>query len=194
MRAFISLTVAAFACDQTRLVIMHDFISDGSERNPRYGAPFPPINTPGANGGQHALSHNGDGSSNPQFQGFRRIKAFNTQLACELAAALKAIPEPSGSGETMLDNTIIYIPTEIGKGHTPTGLQFATLGGKGLGVKTGQYLKLANDIETPMKECVANQRMLVSLLNALGLPDQTFGEDPTLATGSGPIPGYGTFS
>ena len=102
MRAFISLTVAALACDQTRIVVMHDFISDGSERNPRFGAPFPPVNTPG--NGQHALSHNADNST-PQFEGFRRLKAFNTQLACELASKLKAIPEPGVDGQTMLDNT-----------------------------------------------------------------------------------------
>lgn len=191
MRAYIALTVAAMACDQTRLVVLHDFVGDGSVRNPRFGAPFPPVNAPG--NGQHALSHNGD-SSTPMYEGFRRMRAFNTLLACELAKQLKAIPEPGVAGRSMLDNTIIYIPSEQGQGHTPTGLQFATLGGKGLGVKTGQYLKLANDLNTPMGPCVPNQRMLVTLLNAMGLPDQTFGEDPTLNTGSGPISGYGTFA
>lgn len=189
MRAFIAITVAAFACDQTRLVVMHDFLSDGSTSNPRYGAPFAPVNTPGV--GQHSLSHGLDDS--PTFEGFQRMKAFNTQLACELAAALKAIPEPGVSGETMLDNTLIYMPTEIGRGHTPVGLQFATLGGKALGVKTGQYLKLSGDLDTPLKDCVPNQRMLVTLLNAMGVPDATFGEDPTLDTGSGPIAAFGTF-
>jgi hypothetical protein len=84
----------------------------------------------------------------------------------------------------MLDHTVIFIPTEIGRGHTSAGLQFLTIGGRGLGVKTGQYLRVGTARQKTMG--VPHQRLLVSLLNTMGLPDTTFGDDP----GSGPLPGF----
>ena len=175
MRAFIDLAVAAMACDQTRVVLMHAYIRHYF--GPGITLPFAPVNQP--NYSLHALSHDDPGDN---WASFIKAKAFHYRLAGELANKLKAIPE---NGKTMLDNTIIFIPTEIGAGHENTNLQFVTIGGKGLGVKTGQYLKLG---QRGIGKGVAHQRLLVSLLQAMGLPDQTYGDEP--GTGTGPLPGF----
>ena len=177
LRAMVDLAVAALACDQTRVVMMHSYARE--YHPPNFHCPWPPVNVP--DWSFHELSHNLEGSTN--FGAFKAAKGFHYQVAGELANKLKAIPELGG---TMLDHTLIFIPSEIGRGHTPAGLQFLTIGGGGLGVKTGQHLQLGGNRDigggTP------HQRMLVSLLHALGLPDTTFGEGP--GTGSGPLSGY----
>lgn len=174
MRAFSDLAVAAMACNQTNVVLMHSYLRE--YHPPNYKCPWAPANKPADD--FHGLSHDTPGDN---FESFARAKAFFFQLAGELANKLKAIPEAGG---TMLDNTIIFIPTEIGRGHIAAGLQFLTIGGKNLGVKTGQYLKFGTQRQPGMG--VPHQRLLVSLLNALGVPDVTFGDDP----GSGPLPGF----
>lgn len=174
MRAFSDLAVASLACDRTRVVLMHSYLRE--YHPPNYKCPWSPANRP--NDDFHGLSHDTPGD---QFASFVRAKAFFFQLAGELANKLKAIPEGGG---TMLDRTIIFIPTEIGRGHTSAGLQFVTIGGAGLGVKTGQYLRLGTTREKGTG--VPHQRLLVSLLNALGVADTKFGDDP----GQGPLPGF----
>jgi hypothetical protein len=174
MRAFIDLAVAALACDQTRVVLMHSYLRE--YHPPNYLCPWAPANAPTAS--FHGLSHD---ETTDNFAAFVRAKSFFFRLAGELANKLKAIPEPGG---TMLDRTLIVVPTEIGRGHTSAGLQFLTLGGRGLGVSTGQYLRLGGARQPG--QGVPHQRLLVSLMNALGLPDTTFGADP----GSGPLPGF----
>jgi hypothetical protein len=174
MRAFIDLAVASLACDRTRVVLMHSYLRE--YHPPNYKCPWSPANRP--NDDFHGLSHDTPGDS---FASFARAKAFFFQLAGELANKLKAIPEGGG---TMLDRTLIFIPTEIGRGHTSAGLQFLTIGGSGLGVKVGQYLRLGGAREKMTG--VPHQRLLVSLLNAMGVADTTFGDDP----GSGPLPGF----
>lgn len=174
MRAFIDLAVAAMACDQTRVVLMHSYLRE--YHPPAYKCPWAPANQPGHD--FHGLSHDTPGD---KFASFVRAKAFFFQLAAELAVKLKAVPE---LGRTMLDHTIIFIPTEIGRGHTSAGLQFLTIGGAGLGVRTGQYLYVGG--MRARGQGVAHNRLLVSLVNALGLPDTTFGED----SGVGPLPGF----
>lgn len=174
MRAFIDLAVSAMACDQTRVVLMHSYLRE--YHPPRYKCPWSPANSP--NDDFHGLSHDTPGD---KYESFARAKTFFFQLAAELANKLKQIPE---AGATMLDHTIIFIPTEIGRGHTSAGLQFLTIGGRGLGVKTGQYMWLGTDRQKG--KGVAHHRLLVALLNALGVPDLTFGDDK----GSGPLPGF----
>ncbi|GAC1583333.1 MAG: hypothetical protein NVS3B20_13660 [Polyangiales bacterium] len=104
------------------------------------------------------------------------------------AQLLQRATEGTGS---MLDNTIIVVFTEIGKGHTNNAINIVTVGGKNLGVKTGQYLHFggpypANPYSAPTG--APHNRLLVSLLQAVELTARTFGD--TAATGSGPLAGY----
>ena len=176
LRAFTDLAVAALACDQTRVVLMHSYLRE--YHPPNFMCPWDPVDKPDDN--YHGLSHDSAGDN---YGSFRKARAFHFQIAAELANKLKAIPENGGS---MLDNTLIYLPTEIGRGHTNSGLQVVTIGGKGLGVNVGQYMFVGSQRDIGLG--VAHQRLLVSLLNALGLTDETFGEGD--GTGSGPLSGF----
>ena len=175
MRAFIDLAVATMACDLTRVVLLHSYLRE--YHPPWFKCPWKPANAPDYD--FHSLSHD---FTKDNYASFVRAKAFHFELAGELALKLSLIPEYGGS---MLDHTIIFIPTEIGKGHQNWNLQFLTIGGGGLGVRTGRYLRSGSNGRgngTP------HQRLLVALLNAMGLPDTTFGDKP--GTGSGPLDGY----
>ena len=102
MRAFIDITVAAMACDQTRVVLISNFLSDNSYD---YSCPYAPVNAPDA--AHHALSHGGTNTNPDQSanqNGWLLERQFQHQMMAELAKKLKDIPEGTG---TMLDNTVI---------------------------------------------------------------------------------------
>ncbi len=169
--------------NQTRVVTMYTTVAYNS-----LDCGYDPVDQPDSN--HHPLSHGTDnsGTGNPSGQSvWLTERQFLHQLVAELALKLQNIPEAGG---TMLDNTIIVIPSENGvvDGHNYYDLCWTTVGGKGLGVKTGQYMNLGTVCDNG--SAVPVQRLFVSLLNALGLPDQTFNDDPSASTGSGPLPGY----
>ncbi len=166
---------AAFACDLTRIV---SFVFDTA-----HGCNFAPV---GRNDSLHTLSHD-----------FRDTFVLGRRVHFEqiayFAQKLKAIPEGTGS---MLDNTIIFVGSEISQGHQHERMPFLTIGGKNLGVRGGRYLTYPGGRPTAKqgREGAATQAQLyVSFLNALGLPDTHFGlkEDPYNGVfPTGPLPGY----
>ena len=166
--------VAAFACDLTRVSCL---LFRGREYAV-FKCGFDPVNQGGES--LHGLSHD---NTSDGYASFKRGKAFMFSLVAELATKLKNIPEAGGN---MLDNTIIFVGSEIGRGHTNAGLQFLTVGGKNLGVNRGRLMRLGAAREP--NQGVAHNRLLVSFLQAMGLPDTTFGESN--GTGAGPLPGY----
>lgn len=162
---------AAFACDITRVATMHI----GSRF--KNGAMFDPINV--AND-VHGLSHDAE-------EDFIRARRVHSEHIRDFALRLKVIPEGSGN---MLDNTIIFLGTEISAGHTNRFMPWLTIGGKNMGVRTGYYRVYPP--RTPHK------RLLISFLNAMGLPDTDYGDKrgPMEHNGAmidlppGPLPGY----
>jgi hypothetical protein len=79
----------------------------------------------------------------------------------------------------------------LSMGHQHGRMPFFTAGGKNLGVNVGRCLKLPQLHKNTTKlrgydRGYPHARLLVSLLNAMGLPDTTFG-DPDF--GNGPIDG-----
>jgi len=102
---------------------------------------------------------------------------YVAQLAY-LLAALDAIPEGNG---TMLDNTVVLRFSEITRGNTHSHMNdpFVVAGSGGGYFKTGQFISYPDAPEKP------HSSLLVSVLNAMGLEDTTFG-DPNYATGDIP--------
>ena len=88
-------------------------------------------------------------------------------------AKMKAVPEGDG---TMLDHTLILWCNElaIGNVHSRTDAPYVLAGGAGGALRTGRFLSFAGD--------VPHNNLLVSLMNIMGLPDQTFGK-PDWCTG-----------
>src|SRR5688572_21399066 len=164
-RLHMDLLVMAFACDLTRA---STFMWNGSTS----GQTFPWL---GIGTSHHDLSHEGDSNTGAQDD----LVAINTWYAGEFAyliEKLKAIPEGDG---TMLDNTIVLWGNELGKGndHTRTRIPFVMAGGKNAGLQTGRFLQYTD---------VENNRLLVSILNALGIDVDTYGD---LDDGTGPLSG-----
>lgn len=172
----LDVIVAAMACDLTRFATLcFQGVSDAAPCD------FAPFNAP--NNSYHSISHNEDNSGHVNFRNGKR--ALFGVVAEGLLKKLKSIPEGNG---TMLDNTIIVIASDIGAGHNNVGIPFMTAGGKNLGVNVGKFLKYGG--RGRWNTGHPHQRLLVSLLNAMGLPDETFGEMPEIGTGSGPLADY----
>lgn len=164
-RLQLDLLVMAFACDLTR---SSSFMWNGSTS----GQTFPWL---GINTSHHDLSHEGDSNTAAK----NNLVEINTWYAGEVAYLLDklaAIPEGDG---TMLDNTIVLWGNELGKGnnHTHKQVPFVLAGGKNAGIVGGRFLKVTD---------VANNRLLVSVLDALGVAVDTYGD---LDDGTGGLPG-----
>jgi hypothetical protein len=164
-RLQIDLMVMAMACDLTRSATL---MWNGSTS----GQTFPWL---GIETGHHDISHEGDSN----LQAIDELTAISVWYAGEFAYLLdklKAIPEGDG---TMLDHTIVLWGNELGRGnsHTRTTIPMVMAGGSAAGFMTGRFLQFGG---------VANNRLLVSILNALGVEVDTWG---TAESGSGGLTG-----
>jgi hypothetical protein len=159
-----AVAAAALACDLTRVVVIQNRGCYSS-----LSAPWAPINQGGDN--WHDMSHLSQG-----YQAFVDWKQYLYQELANFAMLLKNTPEPGGNGESILDNTIILTNSDIAEGHTHVNATTMTLGGKNLGVNTGQFIAFGNNHQP-----YAN--LLVSILNAVGINDTSFA-----STSTGPLP------
>jgi hypothetical protein len=106
-------------------------------------------------------------------QAFIQFDRFWAGHVAYLAKRLSMIKEGSG---TMLDNTLMVWGVESGTNHnhSPRDMQYLLIGGRNLGVKTGQYMKLAST--------QSSNKLLTSIMHAFGY---------TAATGLGTEPSVG---
>jgi hypothetical protein len=163
------IVVAALACDQTRIVSMMNWGGDDHHST----CNFDPVNTPQ---GWHSLSH-----LDPSKEKYRVAKMWLSGVLAELVDKLKAIPEAGG---TMLDNTLILMAQDHGLDHGHHTLQLCALGGKNLGVNVSSYIKCGDPGQGKGWKL---SRLLVSLLNAMGSPEEKWG---VLDTGKGGLEGF----
>jgi hypothetical protein len=166
LRAHIDLTVAALACDATRFSSIQCSSAVNALR-------FTFMNLDQYEG--HGLSHAGDGNDAMQVQWEAMLTWYSEQLAY-LLQKLALVPEGEG---TMLDNTIVLCVNEISRGNTHSldDMHFLLAGGAGGRLAGGRYLRFDGR---------PHNDLLVSVLNALGLDDQTFGDERFC---NGPLPG-----
>ncbi len=118
----------------------------------------------------HELSHERNPDSGDSFSAtaVKKVQAINVFYAGQLAylmERLKAIPEGEG---TVLDNTIILWCNELGegRGHTHENVPLIVAGGGGGALRPGRLLSYDGR---------STNDLYVALLNAMGLPDTTFG-------------------
>lgn len=126
--------------------------------------------------GHHDLSHRGDDDAAAVDRLTRINQWYATQFA-SLVSKLAAIPEGDG---TVLDNTLVLWCNELAKGntHSRENAFYVLAGGAGGALRTGRFLRYEG--HQPHND------LLVSLLQAMGLPDDRFG-DPDWC--NGPLPG-----
>jgi hypothetical protein len=156
------LLAMAFACDITRVASLQWSRSVSQTR----------FTWLGIEEGHHDLSHLGD----DDLAGVDKITRIERWYAGELASLigkLKAIPEGDGS---VFDSTLILWVNELGKGntHSRKDAPYVIAGSAAGALATGRYLRFDGD--RPHND------LLVSLLQAMGLPDTTFG-NPDWCTG-----------
>jgi hypothetical protein len=185
VRQFMDLIRVAFACDLTRVVT--------------FSAPVPLTTELGYPGDTtfHVYAHQsiqgatscGQMYSPIAAQAMTDLDAWHAGHVAYLLQQLDSVPEGSG---TLLDHTVVAWITELA---TPTHLHYDTftvLAGSCNGFfGTGRYLRYPQTLTSPMAGQPligpAHNRLLVSLLQAMGQTDTTFGMTGTTAIDGTPL-------
>lgn len=160
----LDMLATAFACDLTRLA---SFQISTSLNHIRY----PWLNSMGEG---HALSHMGPSDTAARQELVSR-QTWHSQMLANFLTRLSQIPEGSG---TVLDNTLVLWGNEVSEGntHSHQNIPFLMAGG-GWYFRTGRALDYGNH---------SHNDLLVSVLNAMGVPATTFGQADLC---SGPLSG-----
>ena len=145
------LMVLALQCDATRSI---SFMlgNGGSSCAPSF--PWLSIT-----GDHHGLAHNQDGNALP------KIDNWHVSQLAYFCQKLDAIDE---GGSTMLDNSLVFMSSEIMNGisHDQDNKGILLLGTAGGKLKTGQHIAFPK---------APQGNLFVTMLNALGVPVTTFG-------------------
>lgn len=151
-RQMIDMAVLSFACDLTRVASIQ--YTDAASR-----ASFPWLQL---NENHHFYQHDGGF----QMQPCADITHF---FFGEFAYLLKRLSETKEGDGTLLDTTAILMCSEIGDppSHDHQRIPFIIAGSGGGAFKTGRSLKFGGK---------AHHGLLVSLLNAYGIPDTSIGD------------------
>jgi hypothetical protein len=164
------LAAAALACDLTRVLSLQWTYAESNQSFPHLG--FTDFH--------HVMSHAGDSDAAAQ-EKLTKINVWYAEQFAYLLGKLASYPEEGG---TLLDNTAVLWCNEVGKGnnHAHRDLPFLLAGSCGGYFRTGRFV----DYMAGGAAGHPHNNLLVSLAQAMGLPDTTFG-DPAYSTG--PLPG-----
>jgi len=173
LKTQIDLMVSAMACNLTRVGLLQCSVHT-SELNM---AAFPntPMSVPNYYLGSHKASHYGT-THNEQDQLFH---AFHQQVRWwvdQFAYLVQALANRPEEGGTMLDNSLVFLCTEISDGntHLHDNMPFILAGGGGGTIRTGQLLQFTDTPHAGVYSAIAQ---------AMGHPT-TFGQ-----VRAGPLPG-----
>ncbi len=158
------LLVAALACGATKV---------GSIQWSHTVSPIVPTWL-GLRDGHHSLSHMDDGNA-AGVADFVTVERWFAEQFGYLLTQLAAAPDAAGG--TLLDSTLVVWCKELGDGrlHDCVSVPWVLAGG---GVfQTGRYLQAGG---------APHQKLLVSICQAMGLDNQTFGD---ASRGTGPLGG-----
>jgi len=158
------LMVMALACDITRVASLQWSRSVSQTR-------FSWLNIVE---GHHDLSHRPD--SDPG--AVASLTKINTWYAQQLAALIGRLKTtPDGAGGMLFDNTLVLWCNELAKGNTHgrVGAPYVLAGSAGGALRTGRFLRYDG-------QGLPHNNLLVSILNAMGVPDTKFGK-PDWCTG-----------
>ncbi len=128
----------------------------------------------GISEGHHALSHHDDGNVQGVADFVKAERWYSEQLVY-LLDALAAAPDPEGG--SLLDSTLVVWCKEMGDGrlHDCKSVPWVLAGGKTFSL--GRYVDFGG---------APHQKLLVSICQAMGLENQTFGD---ATKGTGPLDG-----
>lgn len=128
----------------------------------------------GISEGHHALSHHDDGNVQGVADFVKAERWYSEQLVY-LLDALAAAPDPEGG--SLLDSTLVVWCKEMGDGrlHDCKSVPWVLAGGKTFSL--GRHVDFGG---------APHQKLLVSICQAMGLENQTFGD---ATKGTGPLDG-----
>lgn len=152
------LMVLAMQCDATR-VLSFMMSNAGSGRSYEFI---------GVSGAHHEISHHQNVQEN--FDKLTLIDTWEVEQLAYLLGKMDAIDE---GGATLLDNSVVFFSSEIedGNSHSHDNMPILVAGTGGGKLASGRHLVFEGD--RPVSD------LFVSLLNALDLPDTSFGDDST---------------
>jgi hypothetical protein len=161
-RLLLEQMALAFACDLTRV---GTFTWNGAATNQMF-------TWLGISDWFHTLSHDYYVFSPEGYVADKeeKLRQINFWYAEQLAWFLNRLSQfPEADGSTVLDNTVVMVVSELGHGasHTNSNLPVRLYGSARGALRTGRYLKLP---ATPLNN------LYVSLAQAFGLPDTSFGQ------------------
>jgi hypothetical protein len=164
------IAAAALACDLTRIVTLQWTHAESDHTFPWLGI----------DGFHHTMSHAGDSDTRAQ----ENLTRINVWYAQQLAYLLGKLASYTEGDATLLDNTVVLWCNEVGKGnnHAHRDLPFLLAGSCGGHFRTGRFV----DYQAAGATGHPHNDLLVSLAQAMGTSDTTFG-DPEHCTG--PLPG-----
>lgn len=163
------LLVMAMACGLTRVGSLMWSRSVGGVRHDWID--------PSITRGHHDYSHDGDSNADT-IEALTRINVWYAEQLAYLIGALDAIPEGDG---TMLDNTVVFWCNELERGnsHSRNNAHYVVAGGAG-------HFKMGRCLKFPYAQDVKHNNLLLSLVHAMGIEDESFGRPDWC---SGPLPG-----
>lgn len=161
-KAQMDILTAALACDVTRVVTLQWTTAQGGRSAPWLGI----------SQSHHELSHAGDSDLAAKDK-LVKINRWYAEQFAYLIAALKAVPEGTG---TLLDSTLVVWINELSKGntHSHNNVPIVMAGDCGGYFRKGRFLQYSGK--------VFHNNLLVSFLNAMGVPATSFG-NPAYCTG-----------
>lgn len=165
-RLQMDILASAFACDLTRIATLQWTHAETNHTFPFLGI----------SGAHHKISHAGDQEIEEQ----ERLVKINTWYGEQFAYLLEKLASyPEGDG-SLLDNTLVLWCNEVAQGnnHSHSDLPFVIAGSCGGQLATGRFV----DYTASGAEGRPHNDLLVSLANAMGVDDTTFG-DPDHCTG-----------
>jgi hypothetical protein len=166
LEAQMDLAMLAFSCDLTSILTL------------QVSHTVSPVTFSwvGNTSSHHSLSHAGDGTAD--LDQFITAEQWCATQFKQLIQRLKGTPDPVNGG-SLFDHTVTVWVKELGDSrlHTCESVPFVIAGSGGGSWETGRFLQNSG---------VSHSHLLVSLCNAMGLNNQSFG-DPT--TGMGPLAG-----
>ena len=163
------IAAAALACDLTRVVTLQWTPAESNQT-------FPGL---GISDFHHVMSHAGDSDAAAQ----EKLTQINVWYAEQLAYFLGKLSATTEGAASLLDNTVVDWCSEVGKGnnHAHRDLPFLLAGGCGGRFRTGRFV----DHQANGGAGYPHNNLLVSLAQAMGTNDTTFG-DPAHCTGALP--------
>ncbi|GAC1351438.1 MAG: DUF1552 domain-containing protein [Polyangiales bacterium] len=145
----LAIIKTAFECDITRVATFT--FAHGNSGITFYKI----INALNDHEGHHNISHSGSADA---FTAQEAIDKFYCDRLAETLLDMKNTKDPFGSGESLLDNTLVVFMSECSEpnSHKIEDIPVLLFGGKNLKLKTGQFVKYTNALMPDVWSAITN--------------------------------------